>query len=176
MEKPTDEIREVVKSITQPHDASEIARNVDIYFTDDAYIEHPMLNQPPGTGKEGLKNIYTMLRCLTMGNRIEFHSVAWGKSDKKDDRRAFIELTEHLRLRFFPWPVLHLRFIVLIDVRHCADGLYRISRQEDNLPTDLWRAGLYLPGFSEVGHVFKGLLGYGTILTGKIVTMTGLLG
>lgn len=43
MEDPQFDLRTVVRSITEPREASELLANVDRYFTSDAMIVHPML-------------------------------------------------------------------------------------------------------------------------------------
>ncbi|EFP85745.2 uncharacterized protein PGTG_11074 [Puccinia graminis f. sp. tritici CRL 75-36-700-3] len=62
MEDPVKELPEVVRKITEPYAATEIVHNVDKYFTDDAYLLYPMINQPhTKNGKSSLKGIYKLL-------------------------------------------------------------------------------------------------------------------
>lgn len=79
MQNYEQEIRHVVKSITEPRDADEMLAGVDKYFTTDAQIIHPMLNSPAESGRDGVKSAYKMLRVLTIGNKIDFHAVAFEK-------------------------------------------------------------------------------------------------
>ncbi|KAH9811430.1 hypothetical protein DFH28DRAFT_1179754, partial [Melampsora americana] len=66
----------VVSSINAPYEASVIASNVRKYFTTDATIEHPVLNQPAAiSGKDDLEVIYKMLRVIRVNNKIDFHAV-----------------------------------------------------------------------------------------------------
>lgn len=62
MEDPQFDLRNVVRSITEPRLAEELLANVEKYFTEDAVIVHPMLNSPPASGREGVKAAYKMLR------------------------------------------------------------------------------------------------------------------
>lgn len=78
-------------------------------------------------------------------------------SKGKERLVAMLDCTEDLQLRFLPLPdalnpVFHPRFLVRVDMeREIGEGeLWRISQQEDNLPTDLGRSGLPL---LVLGHI-----------------------
>lgn len=62
MQDPLNEIRAVIRSVTEPISSSEILTNVEKYFHVEATIVHPMLNSPAGAGREGVKSAYKMLR------------------------------------------------------------------------------------------------------------------
>lgn len=90
MDNPVNDIRRVVSELCEPDDAREMVAAVDKYFTDDARficafphhglllacarrerrVQHsltgnsadPLLNSPKGSGKEGVKAAYKMLR------------------------------------------------------------------------------------------------------------------
>ncbi|KAM0792811.1 hypothetical protein ACM66B_002577 [Microbotryomycetes sp. NB124-2] len=184
MENPSLDLRGVVKSITEPRSADVILANVDKYFTKDAVIVHPLLNSVPRLGRDGLKSAYKMLRTLTIGNKIEFHAVAFDRvivRHGKEKQVALLDLTEHLQLRFLPLPysvspVLHIRFLVRVDLEKGDDDLWYITRQEDNLPTDYGSSGplLAVPGLVTLSNYFKWALGTGTFFTARIVTALGL--
>merc|ERR1712110_730852 len=75
MENPKAEIEDVVRSITEPQDVETILKNVDKYFTEDAFVLHPLGNQPQcARGKENLKAIYHIFRQVTRDNKITFHA------------------------------------------------------------------------------------------------------
>ncbi|EGG01560.1 uncharacterized protein MELLADRAFT_110929 [Melampsora larici-populina 98AG31] len=62
MDNPIAEIKDVVRSITEPYEATTLAKNVEKYFTADAYILHPAFNQPHTVnGRDDLVGIYKML-------------------------------------------------------------------------------------------------------------------
>ncbi|KAH9472814.1 hypothetical protein Pst134EA_003416 [Puccinia striiformis f. sp. tritici] len=152
----TFKLPEVVRMITEPYEATEIVRNVNKYFTEDAYLLYPMVNQPyTKQGKTKLIGLYKLFRVLTINNQIEFHAVMFSE----DKLKAAIELTETLQGRFIPiW--FRLRFISRVDLRKEKDGKYRICKQEDNYPNDLKRAGLeIIPGLATFLDVCKFLLG-----------------
>lgn len=89
MDNPVNDIRRVVSELCEPDDAREMVAAVDKYFTDDARFicalrngffadrsaaggggaakrvsncADPLLNSPKGSGKEGIKAAYKMLR------------------------------------------------------------------------------------------------------------------
>jgi hypothetical protein len=71
MEDPQFDLRNVVRSITEPRSAETLLSNVDRYFTEDAVIIHPMLNSPAAAGREGVKAAYKMLRGERRGGRSD---------------------------------------------------------------------------------------------------------
>ncbi|KAH9441701.1 hypothetical protein Pst134EA_032606 [Puccinia striiformis f. sp. tritici] len=117
---------EVVRKITEPYEATEIVRNVNKYFTEDAYLLYPMVNQPyTKQGKKKLIGLYKLFRVLTINNQIEFHAVMFSE----DKLKAAIELTETLQGRFITiW--FRLRFISRVDLRKEKDGKYRICKTD----------------------------------------------
>ena len=98
------------------------------------------------------------------------------------------EFTETLRLRVFPIMTFPIRFIALFDLQRGKDGLWRITRracgvdaqltaaEEDNWPSDVWRSGIYLPGFGLLSNLLKVSAGWFAITTGALMARTGLLG
>ncbi|KAH9810976.1 hypothetical protein DFH28DRAFT_1063814 [Melampsora americana] len=180
MDNPIAEIKDVVRSITEPYEASTIAKNVEKYFTRDAYILHPAFNQPhTSNGRDDLVGIYKMLRVLTIDNKIEFHAVMFNE----DMTQGTIELTEYVTMRWSPISRYfsrrnRLHFLVRIDLRKCSDGKYRIWRQHDNLATDLAMCGVSddIPGLSFVSNVIKSTLGVITGKLGRFLLTRGWLG
>ncbi|KAK4056268.1 hypothetical protein OIO90_002711 [Microbotryomycetes sp. JL221] len=158
MENPSLDIRGVVKSITEPRSADVILANVDKYFTKDAIIVHPLLNSVPGLGREGVKSAYKMLRTLTIGNKIEFHTIGFDRIVVRKGKEKQTAL------------------LVRVDLEKGDDDLWYITRQEDNLPTDYGTSGplLPVPGLATFANYVKWTLGFGTHLTARIVTKLGL--
>ncbi|PLW22577.1 hypothetical protein PCANC_04502 [Puccinia coronata f. sp. avenae] len=173
MDDPVKELPEVVRKITEPYAATEIVRNVNKYFTDDAYLLYPMINQPhTKNGKTSLMGIYKLFRVLTINNQIEFHAVMFSE----DRLHATIELTETLQGRFIPiW--VKLRFISRVDLRKESDGKYRICKQEDNYPNDLKRAGLdFIPGLAQLLAIWKLILGLTSATVGNFYLKNAMFG
>lgn len=131
MNNPQEELKTVIRSITEPKSSREILVNVSKYFTDDARIIHPMLNSPARAGKEGVLAAYKMLRVFTVNNKLTFHTVSFGEVQDvkgveylvgligqlalnvsaiiRSHREAYrvlilLDLTERLQLRFLPLP------------------------------------------------------------------------
>ncbi|KAI8461276.1 hypothetical protein BY996DRAFT_8384789 [Phakopsora pachyrhizi] len=158
MEDPIHEIEDVIRSITEPYSAQVITQNVEKYFTEDAFILHPLLKQVhTAKGIENLKGIYKMLRVNTINNKLDFHAVMFSQ----DKLQATIELTERLQYRFLPISrFINIRFISRVDLRKESDGKYRIYRQQDNLPTDIHDSQLPLPVLSVISDVIKYSVGY----------------
>lgn len=80
---------------------------VEKYFTQDATLVYPLLNSPKGSGREGVKSAYKMLRVLTYGNKINFDVVAFDriKSIKGVEHMSgYLDLTETLKFRTVPLP------------------------------------------------------------------------
>lgn len=96
-------------------EAALMLKNVQQYFTSNAIIVHPMLNSPPSAGREGVAASYRMLRCLTIGNKIEFHACAFDRVVVRkgvEHQVGLLDLTESLYLRFLPWsPKFNIRFL-----------------------------------------------------------------
>ncbi|KAM0746940.1 hypothetical protein T439DRAFT_318178 [Meredithblackwellia eburnea MCA 4105] len=180
MQDPTNDIRDVVRSITEPRDAPLILLNVDKYFSQDSVIVHPMLNSPAKAGREGVKSAYKMLRVLTYNNQITFHTVAFDRISRTKNaelQTGLLDLTEDLKLRFLPlpdsWnPTFHIRFLVRIDLRKVDDDdKWYIIKQEDNLPSDFGSTGLRIfPGLTEFSNAFKWACGMGTLAVGSTLS------
>ncbi|GAA94239.1 uncharacterized protein L969DRAFT_93620 [Mixia osmundae IAM 14324] len=167
MENPRNDIYDVVRSLVEPASPVVIAQNIDRYYTEDAYIDHPMLNQPhTPSSREGLKGIYTMLKVLTYGNKMEFHGDACFNEDMT---KGWLEASEHLYLTFLPFIKTAPRFLIRIDLVKGKDGLYRVRRQEDNLATDFMRSGVYIIGVTEALDLYKKAMGWASATTGKLV-------
>ncbi|WAR56863.1 hypothetical protein PtB15_7B715 [Puccinia triticina] len=127
MDDPVAEIKDVVRSLVEPYEAWVLASNVEKYFTEDAFILHPLLNQTRARGsREHLKGIYKILRVFTINNKIEFHAVMFNE----DKTQGAIELTEHLYPRLFPFESMKfsLPLWIRIDLVKDSDGKYRICR------------------------------------------------
>ncbi|EGG08142.1 uncharacterized protein MELLADRAFT_105080 [Melampsora larici-populina 98AG31] len=157
MEDPVRELRDVVRSITEPYAASVMAQNIEKYFTEDAYIEHPTFNQPKSAhGKEMLKGYYKFVRVFTINNKIDFHSVMFNE----DKTRAAIDLTENANPRWLPWPTfrIHVRFYVFVKMRKDEDGKYRIYHQIDCFPSNIGGLSI-LPGFDLANNFIKIIIG-----------------
>ncbi|KAG0146974.1 hypothetical protein CROQUDRAFT_715265 [Cronartium quercuum f. sp. fusiforme G11] len=181
MDDPVVEIEDVVRSLTEPSEATAIAKNVEKYFTPSAYITHPFFNQPrTGNGRKDLVGIYRMLRVFTLNNKIEFHAVMFNG----DKTQGTIELTEHVTMRLNPISRYFgvregVRFLVRIDLEKSPeDGKYRISRQDDNFPSDLTTSGIHrsFPGLSVLNNVVKGTIGFLAAKLGRILLSQGWLG
>ncbi|KAH9821171.1 hypothetical protein DFH28DRAFT_581705 [Melampsora americana] len=175
MDNPVAEIKDVVRSITEPADASIIVKNVEKYFTHDARIYHPLFNQPYSkeNSLEDLKGIYAMLRLGSKSCTIEFNSVMFNE----DMTRGFIDLFEHGNMRTSS-PVHTARFLVIIYLRKCEDGKYRIYRQDDNFPSDLTISGFskMLPGLTTLNDYLKGTAGFITAKLGSFLLAHSWLG
>ena len=50
------------------------------------------------------------------------------------------------------------------------------AAEEDNWPSDIWRSGIYLPGFGLLSNLLKVSAGWFAITTGALMARTGLLG
>ncbi|KAG0144510.1 hypothetical protein CROQUDRAFT_659964 [Cronartium quercuum f. sp. fusiforme G11] len=160
MENPIAEMKDVVRSLVEPDSLQVIANNIDKWFTEDAYIEHPFLNQPhTAHGKDMIKGYYTCLRVFTSHTKTEFHVVMFNE----DSTKAFIELTQHTNPCIMGFTLgdcfrMHVRFLVIVDLRKGPhDRKFRISRQEDNFPSDFSKAGYPpIPGLGFLSNVIKG--------------------
>ncbi|KAG0141078.1 hypothetical protein CROQUDRAFT_68680 [Cronartium quercuum f. sp. fusiforme G11] len=176
MEHPVKELAEVVRSITEPYEASVLAMNIDKYFTNDAFILHPFLNQPNKLhGKENLKGIYKIFRVFTINNKIDFHALMFNE----DKTQAAIELTERLELRFLPRGLFpqSLRFIIRVDLKKESDDKYKIYRQNDNFISDLATSGvLPLPIIVSIISFLKLFIGYLACIIGRFLLRNNLLG
>lgn len=173
MDDPVKELANVVRSITEPYTATEIAKNVDKYFTEDAFIMYPMFNQPRTPhGRANLKGIYKLLRVFSVNNKIEFHALMFSE----DRLNATVDLTETLEARFIPCLKAKLHFITRVDMRKESDGKYRISRQEDNYPNDLKRSGIPLFGIPTLTATYKIVAGTIISCVGRFLLEKGLLG
>lgn len=176
MDNPVKEIEHVIRSITEPYEASIIAANVDKYFTEDAYILHPFLkSNRTSHGRDDLKGIYKMLRVFVVNNKIKFHAVMFSP----DGLHGTIELSEYAepRLSLLKSLTIDVRFITRIDLRQESDGKYRIYRQQDNFPTDLQDSGfMTLPGLKLMSEVIKYSIGIGASMMGNFLLPRGIFG
>ncbi|GAA5885003.1 hypothetical protein JCM6882_007188 [Rhodosporidiobolus microsporus] len=177
MQDPQNEIRNVVRSLCEPERGSDLVNSVEKYFAPNAQIIYPLFNSPRGSGIEGVKAGYQMLRTLTYGNNVDFHAVAFDRIevDKKGVERqtGFIDFTENLKIRVLPDrinPWFHFRFITRIDfVRNPNDDKWYVEKQEDNLPTDFGSTGLhFLPFDVQIANFIKFCTGVGTLGAGII--------
>jgi len=155
MENPRAEIQDVVRSITEPQDAETVLANIDKYFTEDAYLLHPVVNQPEfSRGRDNLKALYYIFRKISYGNKIIFHAVMFSE----DFTQCTLELTELVRVGMHPLlgPSQSVRFLVRVDLRREADGKYRICRQHDNFINDIGMSGIRLfPGATFISNLIK---------------------
>lgn len=155
MENPRAEIQDVVRSITEPQDAETVLANIDKYFTEDAYILHPAVNQPEfARGRDNLKALYYVFRKFSFENKIIFHAVMFSE----DLTQCTLELTEIVRAGMYPLigPSQSVRFLVRVDFRREADGKYRICRQHDNFISDIGMSGIRLfPGAAFLSNLIK---------------------
>lgn len=174
MDDPVKQIVDVVRSLAESYEARVIAENIEKYFTQDAQIFHPFLNQPYNreNGREDLKGIYKMFRVNSINNKIDFHAVMFNE----DMTQGTIELTEHYNFRLNPLSRLYsprptVRFLVRIELRKCEDGLYRIYRQEDNISTDITRSNIaaLIPGLPTSNSVVKGSIGFAVAKLGRFL-------
>ncbi|MBW0534953.1 hypothetical protein O181_074668 [Austropuccinia psidii MF-1] len=175
MEDPAAEIRGVVRSLSESIYGKTVAENVEKYFTNDAFVLHPFINQPSLVrGREGVKGIYKFFRVVTIHNAITFHAVMFNENKTQ----GAIELTERFQLRLIPPPfriTFSCHFIIRVDLRLEKDGRYRIWRQDDNVINDLHRSGLgiFLPGSSFISDIIKGVTGFILIIIGRFLLATG---
>ncbi|PLW39355.1 hypothetical protein PCASD_05017 [Puccinia coronata f. sp. avenae] len=168
MENPRIEIQDVVRSITEPQDAATVLRNIDKYFTEDAYILHPLVNQPEfARGRENLKALYFIFRKGTFENKIHFHAVMFSE----DLTQCTLDLTEDVRPGLHPsivGPLRSVRFLVRVDLRLEADGKYRICCQHDNFISDITMSGISLfPGSMYISDAIKAAGAVCAILFGR---------
>ncbi|KNZ62500.1 uncharacterized protein VP01_1262g2 [Puccinia sorghi] len=128
--RTTSTIQDVVRSITEPQDAATVLRNIDKYFTEDAFLVYPVAIQPQfARGRDNLKALYYIFRKGTHDNKIHFHAVMFSE----DLTQCTLELTEDVKTGFLiPGPLDYVRFLVRVDLRLDPDGKYRIWRWVDN--------------------------------------------
>ncbi|CEQ39048.1 SPOSA6832_00532 [Sporobolomyces salmonicolor] len=77
-------------------------------------------------------------------------------------RRSLLDMTEHLKFKFLPIPdrfnpTFHIRFITRIDLRKDPQTeLWKVVKQEDNLPSDFGSTGLhFLPFDRQIANAIK---------------------
>ncbi|KAH9472630.1 hypothetical protein MJO28_001509 [Puccinia striiformis f. sp. tritici] len=164
MDNPRLQIQDVVRSITEPQDTQTVLENVDKYFTEDAFILHPMVNQPQfARGRDNLKAIYYIFRKGSRNNKIHFHAVMFSE----DLTQCTLELTEDVIAGFVTRPA-SVRFLVRVDLRLEPDGKYRICRQHDNFISDIAMSGIPLfPGASFVSDMIKSSGALWCIIVGR---------
>ncbi|KAG0147758.1 hypothetical protein CROQUDRAFT_106261 [Cronartium quercuum f. sp. fusiforme G11] len=128
MDNPVVEIRDVVRSVTEPLKASTLAANVEKYFTHDATLQHPMVvvSKSPNS-REAVKGMYKLLRLQTINQNIEFHAVMFNE----DKTQVTIDLTEHMNSRFvYKSKHIALRMLVRLELVQGLDKRWRISRSD----------------------------------------------
>ncbi|GAA6049461.1 hypothetical protein JCM3770_007351 [Rhodotorula araucariae] len=174
MDNPITDIRRVVSELCEPSDSKLAA--VEKYFTDDAVFVNPLFNSPQAAGREGVKAAYKMLRVLSYGQRFDFHAVGFDRittdGTGTERQKMFIDVTERLKLAFVPLPerlnpTFQIRFLSRIDLVKGDDDLWRIEKQEDNLPTDFASTGLhFFPFDRQISNAVKWAAGSATLLVG----------
>lgn len=173
MNNPQEELKTVIRSITEPKLGSEILLNVSKYFTSDARIIHPMLNSPSRAGKEGVLAAYKMLRVLTVNNKITFHTVAIGEVQEvkgveylvgligmdSNSQASSFKLLESARREAYRilflldlTERLQLRFLPLPEAYNPV-SLYYINFVYTLLITEFYRS--YLFDYSVLNLIFK---------------------
>ncbi|GAA5982631.1 hypothetical protein JCM5350_002127 [Sporobolomyces pararoseus] len=178
MQSPQNEIRGVVRALVESEKSVDMLAAVDKYFTQDAQIVYPLLNSPRASGIEGVKSAYKMLRVLTYGNSIEFNVVAWDriKSTKGvETQSGFLDLVETLKFRLpLPErlnPSFSIRFLTRIDLRKDSNDIWKVTKQEDSLPSDYASTGLRIFPFDrEISNLIKFTTGLGTLVVGSLLT------
>ncbi|GAA5938933.1 hypothetical protein JCM1841_002611 [Sporobolomyces salmonicolor] len=184
MESPVNDIRNVVRELCEPAKASDMLNAVDRYFASDAQIVYPLLNSPKRAGIEGIKSVYKMLRVLTYDNKLDFHVVAFDRINVKkgiEYQSGLLDMTEHLKFKFLPIPdrfnpTFHIRFITRIDLRKDPQTeLWKVVKQEDNLPSDFGSTGLhFLPFDRQIANAIKWGTGVGTLFVGGALSRLNL--
>ncbi|EGG05227.1 uncharacterized protein MELLADRAFT_107814 [Melampsora larici-populina 98AG31] len=69
MDNPVTQIEDVVRSITEPYSARVIADNIEKYFTRDAQLIHPTINQPYNL-TEHVTARSPIIRCFSKGGTV----------------------------------------------------------------------------------------------------------
>ncbi|EGG08404.1 uncharacterized protein MELLADRAFT_61917 [Melampsora larici-populina 98AG31] len=136
MNDPVKELPDVVRACAETYEATKIANYLDTYFTENAFILHPLINQPARVhGKEYLKGIYKVYRIFLINNQVRFHAVTFNENKTQ----AALEFTERLEPRFLPAGlfVFHIKCLSRLDLEKSSDGKYRITRQDDQFVSDL---------------------------------------
>ncbi|EGG12733.1 uncharacterized protein MELLADRAFT_70466 [Melampsora larici-populina 98AG31] len=158
MEDPVKEIRDVVRGVTEPYAASEIAKNIEKYYTTDAIIQHLVGELARGpNSRDQLVGLYKIFRMFTIDQKIWFHSVMFNE----DLTSCAIDLTEDFYFRNIPIirsRIFKGRLLVILDLKKFEDGKYRISRQFDIPISDVTLFGLVsqiLPGVGEVSRLVR---------------------
>jgi len=179
MDDPVKQVRDVVRGVTEPYAAAEIADNIEKYYEVDAGIEHPVLSLPRGkNSRDHLKGIYKLFRVNTINQKIWFHSVMFNE----DLTRCSIDLTEDLYFRNNPLLSslkISGRLLVILDLKKCDDGKYRITKQHDIPITDIsWLglASLVFPGVGCLYNLYKESVGVWTGRIGLFLLGRGWLG
>ncbi|KAH9819225.1 hypothetical protein DFH28DRAFT_68435 [Melampsora americana] len=158
MDDPVKEIRDVVRGVTEPYAASEIARNIEKYYTTDAIIQHPFGELARGpNSRDQLVGLYKIVRMVTIDQQISFHSVMFNE----DLTSCAIDLTGEFYFRNIPIissKKFKGRLLVILDMKKCQDGKHRISRQSDILISDITFIGLashILPGVGKLNQLIR---------------------
>jgi len=175
MDDPVAEIRDVIRALTEPYKATTLAENVEKFFTKDAILQHPFLTiSQDQNSREAIKGVYKILRVNSLDQKIQFHAVMFNE----DKTQVAIDLTEHMKSRHrLRSNNMALRLIVLLDLVKEEDGKYRISRQEDNFPSNIPMFGSsFIPGLTTIYNTLRCVSGYMTGLVGNFLLPRGWLG
>ncbi|KAH9819224.1 hypothetical protein DFH28DRAFT_68411 [Melampsora americana] len=158
MDDPVKEIRDVVRGLTEPDAATEIAKNIEKFFTKDAIIQHPVVELARGpNSRDHLIGLYKIFRMFTIDQKILFHSVMFNE----DLTSCAIDLTEHFHLRNIPLVSsrdMKGRLLIILDIKKGDDGKYRISRQFDQPISDITPMGFVsqmLPGVGKLNQLIR---------------------
>eukprot|EP00918_Siedleckia_nematoides_P069529 GHVU01151619.1.p1 GENE.GHVU01151619.1~~GHVU01151619.1.p1 ORF type:complete len:177 (-),score=13.99 GHVU01151619.1:271-801(-) len=175
MDDPVAEIRDVVRGLTEPYEAKTIAVNVEKYFTENAVLKHPFVCVASASNsRDAIKGIYKILRVNSVNQKIEFHAVTFNE----DKTQVALDLTEYMSPRYiFNTHRIALRLIVLLELIKGSDGKFRITKQEDNFPSDTPMISFpFIPGLAKVFNIVKSLAGFGTGLVGDFLLSKGWFG
>jgi len=175
MDDPVAEIRDVIRGVTEPYEASTLAANVEKFYTKDAVFQHPFLTVARSpSSRDAIKGIYKILRIISLNQKIQFHAVMFNE----DKTQVAIDLTEHMDGRYTSKSVpTALRLIVLLDLVKGADGKYRISRQEDNFPSSTPMLGApFIPGLKTLYNAFRHAAGFTSGVFGSFCLARGWFG
>lgn len=173
MQDPVNEIKGVIRSVVEPYQQSIVAENVAKYFTPDATISNPFLNQSKRsrakkTREMHVRSVYEVLRLFSINNRVEFNSVMFDKTKE----HCTIELVETMD------SILHYTFLsnikipalIRLDLTQDRDGKYWICKEQNNLPTDIGMIGMILfPGLISLGQIIKLTTAIGTGTIGRFL-------
>ncbi|CAG8542803.1 15815_t:CDS:2 [Funneliformis caledonium] len=115
---------EIIREILS-YDEGIYKKVLDLYFTDDAILTHPILNV------QGKRNIRKVFQVWTLLNKQQpevtnTRDLVW------NDNTAIINVTQHLRPRIFPFLHFAVPSVTILRFREEDDGFFYIYKQEDN--------------------------------------------